>query len=630
MADRSSSRSRAYLQSPGSSPRQRVATLFGVTAQEEYPDTSPRGRSAPRASPPRTPIYPQDLGFDSVGAADADSNPPTQSNQTDHAQAEYQARLRAQILEDTRAELAEEAMMQSGFDDAALRERSGTWALPDVNRPFNNPIIQRHLGGILANRGSPPTFEQRRLQHDADARDAEQLRDINRSLIDRFNQAMMRAAVALRYGENRHTVFQYHMQAVALEAGPEQLERENRSLQTIVDWINDLCRELREMRAMHDNLPPRETRPYYGPLETASPNETRLAPLIRRGHSGIDMRIEAARDMLEDAFRPIRPPGPCNHNATKFLRILAIIGHDYVVPEESTCYICQEEYYTGDELEIPTRLPCGHVFGGRCLEKWLDPHSERPVNTCPLCRCKLFDFDDEHDNFRADGSWDEPVLANEDQLMDELSPPNDSQTNDTTSPEADAWEAYLGESSHPESDITPRDFLERYRPHGDWADAFSIMTIEDLAPGGQPYTGTAPREWEATIFLDAIQGVDDVEQADDIARNSAFANPHAPQDNPGEQGFLYSAMTLTFFRFFTRGHGAHREDIAAALAQQMGNLYVRLRAEIGVPVMWMERGPPVGFLLDRECWGLLEMGLQRLVEVESDWAWRVQRERMER
>jgi hypothetical protein len=44
-----------------------------------------------------------------------------------------------------------------------------------------------------------------------------------------------------------------------------------------------------------------------------------------------------------------------------------------------TCAVCRETLHTGAK-----RLPCGHVFHGVCLRRWLEVKT-----ACPVCRCSL-------------------------------------------------------------------------------------------------------------------------------------------------------------------------------------------------------------------------------------------------
>ncbi|KAK4260763.1 hypothetical protein QN277_003840 [Acacia crassicarpa] len=48
----------------------------------------------------------------------------------------------------------------------------------------------------------------------------------------------------------------------------------------------------------------------------------------------------------------------------------------------SMCVVCRSEYKEGDQVR---RLPCRHVFHGRCFDAWLH---ELKFN-CPLCRSAL-------------------------------------------------------------------------------------------------------------------------------------------------------------------------------------------------------------------------------------------------
>lgn len=48
------------------------------------------------------------------------------------------------------------------------------------------------------------------------------------------------------------------------------------------------------------------------------------------------------------------------------------------------CSICRQQSNTGPNTEFSIRAPCNHVFGARCLFKWLTDHA-----TCPECRGDL-------------------------------------------------------------------------------------------------------------------------------------------------------------------------------------------------------------------------------------------------
>ena len=73
-----------------------------------------------------------------------------------------------------------------------------------------------------------------------------------------------------------------------------------------------------------------------------------------------------------------------------FLKNLPKVKSDELPPERESCMICQEQYGTVTNdgiLEHPVRLPCGHVLGNDCIEKWLYDNDQ---NTCPYCRKELF------------------------------------------------------------------------------------------------------------------------------------------------------------------------------------------------------------------------------------------------
>lgn len=62
--------------------------------------------------------------------------------------------------------------------------------------------------------------------------------------------------------------------------------------------------------------------------------------------------------------------------------------------DNTTCSICHEALFSGEDSEIPMALPCGHVFGYVCIMTWFsgswDPTNRilSTPNTCPVCRSK--------------------------------------------------------------------------------------------------------------------------------------------------------------------------------------------------------------------------------------------------
>ena len=90
--------------------------------------------------------------------------------------------------------------------------------------------------------------------------------------------------------------------------------------------------------------------------------------------------------------------------------------------EDSRCNICQEEFDTGDEPEIPLTLSCGHVLGSMCLSRWL--HVPDRKHGCPICRKTLFKTREEPDDEYEEGEiqdddFEEGELEVEDDGVDE-------------------------------------------------------------------------------------------------------------------------------------------------------------------------------------------------------------------
>lgn len=98
--------------------------------------------------------------------------------------------------------------------------------------------------------------------------------------------------------------------------------------------------------------------------------------------------------------------------AAEFLESVDIVDCTSLSQAEKTCYICQEDFSEAllcvdkpradlEALSIldmlpfrrlkdigcdePIRLPCNHVFGSWCLQRWLADKG----NSCPLCRLRL-------------------------------------------------------------------------------------------------------------------------------------------------------------------------------------------------------------------------------------------------
>lgn len=64
---------------------------------------------------------------------------------------------------------------------------------------------------------------------------------------------------------------------------------------------------------------------------------------------------------------------------------------------DRTCSICLQEYMVGREGEVALKLPCGHLFGARCLLTFFasqtsDTDYYRSSCNCPMCRSQLPQF----------------------------------------------------------------------------------------------------------------------------------------------------------------------------------------------------------------------------------------------
>lgn len=73
--------------------------------------------------------------------------------------------------------------------------------------------------------------------------------------------------------------------------------------------------------------------------------------------------------------------------AIDFLNKLISVDVDELTPDQSTCGICAMDYFSGEDQDIPVKLPCGHIFGKQCLWTWLSEIGDQH-NTCPMCRTK--------------------------------------------------------------------------------------------------------------------------------------------------------------------------------------------------------------------------------------------------
>jgi hypothetical protein len=88
--------------------------------------------------------------------------------------------------------------------------------------------------------------------------------------------------------------------------------------------------------------------------------------------------------------------------------------------DSKNCYICYNPYRLDgvdsddEDIEEPVQLPCGHIFGRSCIQRWMQESS-----SCPNCR----------------------TLLSDSSLCDRTSPHSESY------PTADDWAATLGRAS---------------------------------------------------------------------------------------------------------------------------------------------------------------------------------------
>ena len=94
------------------------------------------------------------------------------------------------------------------------------------------------------------------------------------------------------------------------------------------------------------------------------------------------------------------------------MRRLEPVNPEDLDPEDRVCVICQQEFRVSEDVRLshtPVTTTCGHVFGKRCITKWLQPlncwglreedspnpepdddSSDRGNSSCPMCRQEFF------------------------------------------------------------------------------------------------------------------------------------------------------------------------------------------------------------------------------------------------
>lgn len=89
-----------------------------------------------------------------------------------------------------------------------------------------------------------------------------------------------------------------------------------------------------------------------------------------------------AQSLEEDAVPDTRPKlakGTLEHIAPKQVYQRSLVRGDHDCKE---CTICLDSFRPRKHVR---RLPCGHLFCSKCIEKWVSQHNA----ACPTCRAAL-------------------------------------------------------------------------------------------------------------------------------------------------------------------------------------------------------------------------------------------------
>ena len=83
----------------------------------------------------------------------------------------------------------------------------------------------------------------------------------------------------------------------------------------------------------------------------------------------------------DDGVGPSTGPPPASAQILARLPIVKVTPDDMERDGNDVCCICMEDHVVGARA---TKLPCGHIYHGACVEAWLAKHC-----TCPVCRFEL-------------------------------------------------------------------------------------------------------------------------------------------------------------------------------------------------------------------------------------------------
>ena len=150
--------------------------------------------------------------------------------------------------------------------------------------------------------------------------------------------------------------------------------------------------------------------------------------------------------------------------------------------EDSRCSICQEEFDTGDEPEIPLTLSCGHVLGSMCLSRWL--HVPDRKHGCPICRKTLFRAREELDDEYEEGEIDDEDDQEDEGLEEgEIYDDDDDEDVDMLLQQEGLHSASTADFHHNDrpSGSPPRNddelFREMFRIFGHWPSTTAVIVM---------------------------------------------------------------------------------------------------------------------------------------------------------
>lgn len=99
---------------------------------------------------------------------------------------------------------------------------------------------------------------------------------------------------------------------------------------------------------------------------------------------------------------------PASSSFIARLKPINVSSDDLLEASNKECVVCLGDQKVGDQA---TKLPCGHLFHGACLEEWLRIHG-----TCPTCRYELETDDKTYETERKSRMKDRRLRYRKDEL----------------------------------------------------------------------------------------------------------------------------------------------------------------------------------------------------------------------